>query len=101
MAPVSYTYLDVYKRQLQACLEVLERDDLPWEAAILEEECRNLAEPLDMKLKNLLQPLRVAVCGNMVSPPLFESIALMDPEDVYTRIRLVQDEVFGTDTPEA
>lgn len=86
---------------LQACLEVLERDDLPWEAAILEEECRNLAEPLDMKLKNLLQPLRVAVCGNMVSPPLFESIALMDPEDVYTRIRLVQDEVFGTDTPEA
>ena len=39
-----------------------------------------------MKLKNLLQPLRVAICGNMVSPPLFESIELLHRSDVLARI---------------
>ena len=39
-----------------------------------------------MKVKNLLQPLRVAVCGNMVSPPLFESIELLPRMDVLARI---------------
>ena len=38
-----------------------------------------------MKAKFLFQPIRVAVCGNMVSPPLFESIELMSREDVLAR----------------
>jgi len=74
---------------IAACREVLADETLAWEAAVLEEKCRALAEPLDMKLKNLLQPLRVAVCGNMVSPPLFESIELMSREDVLARIDAV------------
>ncbi len=80
---------------LAACRGVLAREDVPWEAAALEEACRALAEPMDLKLKNLLQPLRVAVCGNMVSPPLFESIELMEPDDVLARIDAVAAEVFG------
>ena len=52
----------------------------------MQEACRALCEPLDMKAKALFQPLRVAVCGNMVSPPLFESIELMPREDVLARI---------------
>lgn len=80
---------------LAACRGALAREDVPWEAAALEEACRALAEPLDLKVKNLLQPLRVAVCGNMVSPPLFESIELMEPADVLARIDAVAAEVFG------
>ncbi len=74
---------------LAACRKVLADESMPWEAAPLEEACRALAEPLDMKLKNLLQPLRVAICGNMVSPPLFESIVLMDRAVVLARIDAV------------
>lgn len=74
---------------LAACREVLADEANPWEAAVLEEKCRALAEPMDMKLRNLLQPLRVAVCGNMVSPPLFESIELLPREDVLARIDAV------------
>ena len=74
---------------LAACRNVLADEANAWEAAVLEAKCRELAEPLDMKLKNLLQPLRVAVCGNMVSPPLFESIELMNREEVVARIDAV------------
>ena len=79
---------------LAACRAVLADEANPWEAAVLEEKCRALAEPLDMKLRNLLQPLRVAVCGNMVSPPLFESIELLKRSDVLARIDATIAEVF-------
>ena len=79
---------------IAACRAVLADEAVPWEAAALEGGCRALAEPMGMKLKNLLQPLRVAVCGNMVSPPLFESIALMARADVLARIDAVATEVF-------
>ncbi len=79
---------------LRACREVLAREDLPWEAEALQEACRALCEPMDMKPKLMFQPLRVAVCGNMVSPPLFESIELMEPEDVLARIDGVLASVF-------
>ncbi|HAM16847.1 MAG TPA: glutamate--tRNA ligase, partial [Eggerthellaceae bacterium] len=80
---------------IAACRAVLADDANPWEAAVLEEKCRALAEPLGMKLKNLLQPLRVAVCGNMVSPPLFESIELLSRADVLARIDAVVAKVFA------
>ncbi len=42
-----------------------------------EERFRVLAEELGMKLADLLMPLRVAVTGSRVSPPLFASIRLV------------------------
>ncbi|OUO90812.1 glutamate--tRNA ligase [Gordonibacter sp. An230] len=80
---------------LAACRTVLADEDRAWKAAPLEEACRALSEKLDMKLKLVLQPLRVAVCGNMVSPPLFESIELLERADVLARIDHVTKEVFG------
>ncbi len=74
---------------LRACRDILADDAYLWEAKPLENACRELAEPLDMKLRNLFQPVRVAVCGNMVSPPLFESIELMERVDVVARIDAV------------
>ena len=60
---------------------------------------RNEIDDLDreveqVKLKNLLQPLRVAVCGNMVSPPLCESIELLKRDDVLARIDATTKLVF-------
>ena len=80
---------------LAACRAILADESNPWEAAVLEEKCRALAEPMEMKLKNLLQPLRVAVCGNMVSPPLFESIELLKRADVLARIDATAELVFA------
>lgn len=80
---------------LRACRGVLADESIPWEYEPLQEACKALCEPLDMKPKNLFQPLRVAVCGNMVSPPLFESIELMKRADVLSRIDATLNEVFG------
>jgi glutamyl-tRNA synthetase len=47
---------------------------------------RALAEKLGTKLGNVLGPLRVAVTGSKVSPPLFESIRLVGKEKTFARI---------------
>ncbi len=43
----------------------------------IEDDARALAERLGVKLGDLLMPLRVALTGSKVSPPLFESIRLI------------------------
>lgn len=80
---------------LVACRSILADESRAWEAKSLEGACRALGEELELKPKLLFQPLRVAVCGNMVSPPLFESIELLPREDVLARIDYVTKEVFG------
>lgn len=80
---------------LAACRGVLADESVDWQAAVLEAACRAAGDELEMKVKNLLQPLRVAVCGNMVSPPLFESIELMKREDVLARIDAACALVYG------
>lgn len=80
---------------LAACRGVLADESIAWEAEPLQEACRARGEELELKPKLLFQPLRVAVCGNMVSPPLFESIELLPREDVLARIDYVTKEVFG------
>ena len=80
---------------LAACRGVLADQGVDWDAEALQEACRAEGERLEIKPKLLFQPLRVAVCGNMVSPPLFESIELLPREDVLARIDKVTAEVFG------
>ncbi|MDO4590424.1 MAG: glutamate--tRNA ligase [Slackia sp.] len=80
---------------LRACRAILADENRAWECDALQQACRDLCEPMDIKPKNMFQPLRVAVCGNMVSPPLFESIELLDRADVIARIDSVLAEVFA------
>ena len=47
---------------------------------------RSRAEELDTKIGNLLMPVRVAVTGSRVSPPLFGSIRLIGAETTKERI---------------
>ncbi|MEG2476592.1 glutamate--tRNA ligase [Gordonibacter sp.] len=80
---------------LAACRSVLADESVAWEAEALQEACRACGEKLEIKPKLLFQPLRVAICGNMVSPPLFESIELLPRADVLARIDAATKEVFG------
>ena len=71
---------------LRAAREILADENIEWACDPLQDRVRACTESLDMKAKLLFQPIRVAVCGNMVSPPLFESIELLPREDVLARI---------------
>jgi glutamyl-tRNA synthetase len=49
----------------------------PWTAAAIEATLRGLQQERDLKPKTAFQPVRLAVTGRLVSPPLFESMALL------------------------
>jgi glutamyl-tRNA synthetase len=52
----------------------------------MEQSFRALAESRGLGLGKLAQPVRVAVTGTTVSPPLFETIALLGKEKALKRI---------------
>jgi len=68
-------------RKLEALLPELEG----LSAEQSEARLRGLAEELGMKLGDLLMPLRVAVTGSKVSPPLVESIKVMGAAEARRR----------------
>jgi glutamyl-tRNA synthetase len=47
---------------------------------------RSLAEERQVGLGKVAQPLRVAICGNTISPPIFDSVQMLGIENVLTRI---------------
>ena len=61
-------------------------EDCAWNVEAIEAALRGLLEKLDAKPRLVFQPIRVAICGNMVSPPLFESIELLDRDVVLNRL---------------
>ncbi|HTJ72450.1 MAG TPA: glutamate--tRNA ligase [Actinospica sp.] len=64
-------------------------DALPaWTTAAIDEALRTaLIEGLGLKPKNAFTPVRVAVTGRRVSPPLFESLELLGRERTLARLR--------------
>ncbi|WP_078282753.1 glutamate--tRNA ligase [Mycobacteroides franklinii] len=59
-----------------------------WTTAAIEEALKGaLIEGLELKPRKAFGPLRVAVTGATVSPPLFESMELLGPERTLTRLR--------------
>ena len=79
---------------LSAARGILADESLPWACDPLQDTVRSLVDTLGLKAKLIFQPIRVAVCGNMVSPPLFESIELLDRADVLARIDTTLETVF-------
>ena len=80
---------------LEATRAILADESIAWECDPLQDRVRELTEELDLKAKFVFQPIRVAVCGNMVSPPLFESIELLPRTDVLARIDKTIETVYG------
>ena len=67
-----------------AALAALDADD--WTPGAIDAALEALPEQLDVKKRLVFQAVRVAVCGNMVSPPLGETMALVGREDCLARI---------------
>ena len=59
----------------------------PWEAEHLKAALSEAGEGLELKLKVAQAPVRVAVTGRTVGPPLFESLEVMGRDGVLTRLR--------------
>jgi glutamyl-tRNA synthetase len=61
-----------------------------WTPGMIEDSLRTLPGTLGMKPRSVFQVVRVAVSGSPVSPPLFESIALIGRERTLARLRTAQ-----------
>jgi glutamyl-tRNA synthetase len=66
-----------------AALEGLEK----WTAPAIEEALRSLSQERGLKPRQAFQPIRAAVTGTLVSPPLFESLEILGRDDTLRRLR--------------
>lgn len=52
----------------------------------IEQMLRSLAEEKQLGLGKVAQPLRVAICGNTISPPIFDSVNMLGKKNTLARI---------------
>jgi glutamyl-tRNA synthetase len=52
----------------------------------IENTLRSLAEEKGVGLGKVAQPLRVAICGSTVSPPIFDSVELLGMDNTLERV---------------
>jgi glutamyl-tRNA synthetase len=67
--------------------------ECPWTAGVLHEVTQELAEKAGLKLGKAQAPIRIAVTGRRVGPPLFESMELLGRAAVLERVGAVADEL--------
>jgi nondiscriminating glutamyl-tRNA synthetase len=78
---------DDARRALETARRTLgELDDADFSADVLEQRCRAAADAAGMKAGDFFSPVRVAVTGRTVSPPLFASLELLGRERSLARI---------------
>jgi glutamyl-tRNA synthetase len=58
----------------------------PFDAHSIESALRSVVEDLDVKPRDVYQPIRVAISGGTVSPGIFESVAVLGREETLARI---------------
>jgi glutamyl-tRNA synthetase len=63
--------------------------------AALDANLREAAQRLNLKPGEMFQPIRVAVCGKMVAPPLFETLEILGRETVLQRIDAALERLEG------
>jgi glutamyl-tRNA synthetase len=54
----------------------------------IETALRNLAEEKQVGLGKVAQPLRVAICGNTISPPIFDAVDMLGMDSALKRIQI-------------
>lgn len=79
------------KGALEKVLEAFLKMEKPWKADIFEQTFRKLAEELDLSASQMFQLIRVAVSGQTVTPPLFESIKILGEEETLKRMQQALD----------
>lgn len=58
-----------------------------WSAEPLEAKIREFAEAENLKLGKIAQPLRAALTGTTVSPPIFDVMAVLGEEETLARLK--------------
>ncbi len=61
--------------------------DTPWQLADLEAAVRAFAEAEAIKLGDVAQPLRAALTGKTVSPPVFDVLAVLGRDEALARLK--------------
>ena len=79
------------KVTLQKILEKMETMEKPWNADSFEKTFRELADQMDIKAGEMFQLIRVAISGQPVTPPLFESIKILGEEETIERVQATRD----------
>src|SRR3989344_3670430 len=77
------------KNVLEKISQTMESFEKPWTAEEFEQAFRKLAEDLGIKVGDMFQLIRVAVSGQLVTPPLFESIKIIGEEETLNRVKEV------------
>ncbi|MBY4796845.1 glutamate--tRNA ligase [Collinsella sp. AGMB00827] len=73
---------------LDAAEEVLSHlKNTDWNPETIDAALETLPEALDMKKRQVFQAVRVAICGNLVSPPLGQTMALIGSKDCLARLK--------------
>ena len=67
----------------------------PWDKDELNERWKAIAESLDVKLRLAQGPVRVAVTGRLVGPPLFESLVELGREETLRRLKVARTRLAG------
>ncbi len=65
----------------------------PFNAQTAESSLRNLAEEMGVKAASLIHPLRVALLGERVSPPIFDVVEVLGKDEVLLRIERALEEL--------
>ncbi|MGO9029429.1 MAG: glutamate--tRNA ligase [Acidimicrobiales bacterium] len=69
-----------------------------WDAEALHAATAAVGEAMGRKLGKAQAPIRVAVTGRLVGPPLFEALAELGPDETLARLRQALDRVRGRGT---
>ena len=91
---------DTLKRSLQFALWMLEAHQ-DWSSKALQAELKQLAEDMDMRIRDLLSPLFIAISGRSVSPPLFDSMAILGSDMTRARVRHALNTLGGVSKKQA
>ena len=78
---------DAARAALEAARGALaELDDADFSSDVLEQRCREAADDAGVKAGDFFSPIRVAVTGRTISPPLFASLEMLGRERALARI---------------
>ena len=71
-----------------AIVEVIGRiSENQWTASTLETEVKKYAQDNSLKLGAIAQPLRAALTGRAVSPPIFDVLAVLGRDEALARLK--------------
>ncbi len=74
------------KVALEKVKEKLEGMEKPWRKEVFESGFQELAKELGLSNTEMFQLIRIAISGQTVTPPLFESMEILGDEEVLKRV---------------